>query len=812
MANHLVVAQTVVTGLAFWISIFKPLATQLIEVQSLASTLFATALTALVTAEAISKRGDFALLLRACSAMFFAVTAGLLVPFLMTSNTTFSIAVLVLNVLCLWWIGLSNRDQNVLAFARVFIVGSALLVGNRFFHESLFSSTAWATGAALWSLATMCWAIVSTCWLMRTTTEFASGIGDQSVRGLIANRIGWKDASKQRWDVLSLSALVQLAIGVTILGSMLGFAVQVVAYAANAYSQITSAALLPAAVLLFAAIGARWYCRRYECTGTPWDQLLGVQLAGGCLWIGWQAGLRMVVDPATQIVIATSLASVACFLIELFRKRESAQRMMSSIGMATIVGSSLSLLDGDWLPAILERGAPDVFLTATVATWWIVGAGVAIWVGYRDRSATYTLIASVFVPAIVVVISPLFVVEQWWVWVQAAAVTSGVLLVLSDRILEFDFVARWIDDRHRQIQQPSRDLSFTLCVSVGTLTAVGVTAALLFGVTAWEQLHSVTGVTCAVMAAILVTFWKKYASPAWKPNEFPRLVAPSFLAGHFALLISAFWTGMGANWILIALWLVAAALVMFESYRTIWNGQKPSSIDRWHATILIGVVAVYCVVVGVSWEHFTMGLIASGLAGLLAIAETLSVAWSPQVDESLTRYRIWYSRSIGWFALVAGSVFAVRLCDAIGGGRQEIWTCVLLWFANWIVLWRVTCPDRSSSPVARMLPDRFASTLVLFGLLFEVAWLSVSPTSLAAVESTADPLFWLRIGTYIVFVAATCFRLSSRDAIVVGVLTLLGAGTLLTLRLAVDQAATTPTQCSLAALSIATCFTVIVFT
>ncbi|MDV6032573.1 MAG: hypothetical protein F9B45_21305 [Phycisphaera sp. RhM] len=818
---------------AFWLSLIKPLVIGQPFPGWIPAmwTLLATAGAGMVAAEILWKQSTLATAFRATASGFLlgAAAVSILLVFEATdveavhhANTLQAIAASFSCVLAWLWIGLTDRNTMHLSFARFYLIVTAVMVGHYWFHDSLLTVAAWRSGEALWAWSGLGWLVVVAITGRDALIGALKNVSEGSRVSSFVARYSWYNSAEQPWDVLTRGLVIQTSTVLLGLGAALGFGSLVVTVGSGTAMSLFNGLTLPIAVLLVSGLVLHGPVLHGVVLHGP--VLHGVargdaaffgqrsvlpclHLAAGFGWIGWQVGIRMLVDPSEQLVLATSLAAAGCFAIDVLRRESesgdpvivlggsTAGGVFAAIGLAFIAVSSGCLLSNGWVPMVQQRIRPDQFVTPSVAAWWATAAILSGWLGHRNRSGVLAIVSAMLVPAVVILMMPLWVPAQWWVWIQSAAIASGAYAV----------ALRFIPPRLRsEPDQPmlprAIDVSLVGCAAVAMVTSLGLIAGIVLRDASWMQLHHPTGWGLSTMAACLMLFWNRLAGPALRlarPISWPIML--SLMSGHIAMWFSqlAAPSMLPHQW-LPMVWTAVAVISIFEACRVAFWQNSSVRLDRWHAGLLIVGATLLCLFDGSMTRDATVGLIASIAGGILVTTRAVLAYGEVRRGLSITKRSTVITRMFSWYAVASGAVFVFQIVEANSRSEFVLWTMLLAWIAAWVLVWRLGCPDQESvEPDARrsraMLPDSEAAMWVLAALSLELLAVTISAVDFAPLAVVEDPLLWLRLGIGLAVALSVSFRQGRASVGETAVATVLVSATLLGIRIAVDRFARSET-------------------
>ncbi|PAY20140.1 hypothetical protein CKO51_07770 [Rhodopirellula sp. SM50] len=808
---------------AFWLSLLKPLVIGQPFPGWIPAmwTLLATAGAGIVAAEILWKQNTLAEAFRATASGFLlgAAAVSILLVFEATdveavhhANTIKAIAVSFSCVLAWLWIGLTDRNTLHLAFARFYLVVTAVMVGHDWFNDSLLTVTAWRSGEALWAWSGLGWLVVLAITGRDALIGALKNVSEGSLGSSFAARFSWYNSAEHPWDVLTRGLVIQASTVLLGLGSALSFGSLVVTVGSGTATSLFNGLTLPIAVLLVSGLVLHGLVLQGDARGDAVffgqrSVLPCLHLAGGFGWIGWQVGIRMLVDPSEQLVLATSVAAAGCFAIDLLRRESesgdhvfvlcgsTAGGVFAAIGLAFIAVSSGCLLSSGWVPMVQQRVRPDQFVTLSVAAWWATAAILSGWLGHRDRSGVLAIVSAMLVPAVVILVMPLWAPAQWWVWIQSAAIASGAYAVA------LRFIPSGLRSEPDQPMLPRAiDVSLLGCAFVAMVTLLGLIAGIVLRDASWMQLHHPTGWLLSTMAACLMLFWNRLAGPALRlaqPISWPIML--SLMSGHVAMWLSqlAAPSMLPHQW-LPMVWTAVAVISICEACRVAFWQNSSVRLARWHAGLLIVGATLLCLLDGSMTRDATVGLIASLAGGILVTTRAVLAYGEVRSGRSITKRSTVITRMFSWYAVASGLVFVFQIVEANFRSEFVLWTMLLAWVAAWVLVWRLGCPDRESvEPDARrcraMLPDSEAAMLVLAALSLELLAVMISAVDFAPLAVVEDPLLWLRLGIGLAVALSVSFRQGRPSVGETAVATVLVSATLLGIRIGVDRLARSET-------------------
>ena len=847
-ANILASVGTIVT-LAFWVSVIKPfvIGESFPGLTPSVQTLLATGLCGMIASELLAKRKLTATAYRLlASGVFFGgsflAILHLLVPTeeLATQhrNAEIAIASLSLSVLAWLWNGLTDRDHAQLTMSRLGLIVTAIVVGYRFFQGPLMTVDSWRNGLAFWSWSALAWSIVGVIVIRDLALQFLAANPNRAWTRALASRVSWYKPTNEALDIGSRHAIVFLAMSFVLTASLFSFGSLVLNVGAGTELELYASVLFPLIVLVASGVGLFWpaiQARISQDDRKPirWPIWERVYLASVFVWSGWQIAIRILETPANQLVLSTSLAAAGCFVMDLLRReslavgtdskkgRHPTDGLLTAIGLGIVGVSSGALLVGGWLPSIADGLRPDTLITLSVAAWWTAGSITSGWLGYRHRSSTLALVSAAFVPAIVILVMPLWVPGDWWIWIQTAAVASGVFAV-AIWLVE----TRLLKGSDASVLQHAVDFSLVVCSSVGIISSLALIAGVVQQDASLLKLHNLAGIILSLSAAALMTNWSRLAGPWLRAgNGIAWPFVLSLTSGHMAILLANLdGIAISSDRVLPMIWTATAFLAIAESCRVMLHKPTDARVGRWHAGVLVLSATTLCLLSGSNAQHFTVGLLACVAEGILATSRAVSDQWSKDRNLSTAlespKFSTVISRLTCWYTLVMGLVFVTRIIDVTSGSGSQFATAILGWVGSWAMIWRVACPDcelgdtktdgASQRSSRAMLADAEAMFFVLFALAFETLAVVLAPLSLLAPE--ADGLLWVRLGMAVIASATICFRHSRVLMTEVSIAIVLVSSSLLGVRIAIDQSASPAMVMTIISLVISTVYAIMVFT
>lgn len=788
---------------SFWVSILRPfvIGIPFPGLKPLVLALAASGLCLLLFAEMLRRRLSVAKLYRFSAVVFISIAAGLSIP-LSISFSSVAITILLVSTISLWWIAVGLKDATTMGLSRLASLFSMLLIGHHGFGAWLSSAESCRSLTALWgwSVATMGLAIFA-----YGQDVLTSWINSKPEGETIGNAPAW-------WKRSAISQMsFRVATCLAGLAAMLSYGTLVWTVlsqggAEYVISEVSIQFALPAFVLaglLCAAVFESRIWNSGKNTLSFEHRFSGISVSVSVLlWCGWQFGMRCFTEIETQLVVATSFAAAGCFLIELVRRGH--RGVMPWVGMAILAFSSIALMMGGWIPSVMQGVRPSMFATVAVAVWWTASAMTSGWVGWRDRSSLHLSTASIVGTAIVVLVSPLWVPRQPWIWVQCSAIFA-LLAGLALRFLVFrgrrdDAFSSWFDQSFEAAIKPACDGLQNFGVWCGLSTCIAVVVGILADSDLFFRLHNPAGIMLSTISAASLVFFvrgKQVEAGTWK-RFWP--IGISLLSGHVVLIMLSVALKSGlhfggaavdAHGLLSSLWILAASISLIQYWVFSIRDQKSDRANLWHAAALVlGATAVTLMRSGSSVD-FALALVASGLGVLLVTVRTAISAWDSGDHFGGLHRSVVGTRIFAWVCLGTG-VSAIIGLWANQSSLMHLWTMVLMWIGSATLIWRVVVPEATSGNdrkrvLSHRLADGEGTVVVLFGLVIETLLLWCFPADAAPLSIWQDSLFWCRLGTVGLVSLSAAFRCQRVGMLEVGVLTGLVSVTLAGMRLATEH-------------------------
>ena len=719
------------------------------------------------------------------------------------------------------------------------------MIGHRFFEESLTTADAWRSGVALWgwSAAALCLAVFGV-------------LQDQLTERMMSDRSSETSDSKTISPLFADQSLApaagQIATVLAGVASVFSFGSLVLVVLLEHESTdgsygITTNWMLPLMVLSGLAVGVflkSQFGGRSQRVSSTGDHFSGtIVVVAGLLWLGWQLGLRWFTGADSQLVGATSISVVGCFAAELLRRdvKDPAaeqlsepnwksiwhQRGVGSSGVFAMAGltivavSSLALMVGGWIPAVLRAESPQWFATVSIAVWMAVAAITCAWVGYRERSKFHCGIFAVLVPLIVFLVSPLQAPAEVWIWIQSAALSSFIVAMLGRFLINRGQNRGIVDSQFLTASQPALNGSLWFAIWCGLMTCVAAIVSVVIDDQIWAHLHNTIGIILSfVSVGMLLTYHRLSGTNAEKAALSTGVVswpvAFSLMSGHVTLLLYE-WVPprTDAHWLIAIVWVVAASLSVLEYCRLAIRTESSDRFNVWHASLLIVAASTLMVVFSDATRCFVVGLIAATIGVVIVSARVVIAAWDKAPRREFVLRSIISTRLLGWFSMAMGVAAILRLTINTYP-LMSVWTMVLAWVGGVALLWRSVAPDSlrdndRNQNVRRRLADNEASAIVLLALMVEVVFLWIFPDEIAKLDLARDPFFWCRIGIGCLLALSSVFRVRRTGMLEVGLLTGLATITLVGMRIAVQQMTSPANVAIIGSLVAATGFAMFVF-
>ncbi len=543
-------------------------------------------------------------------------------------------------------------------------------------------------------------------------------------------------------------------------------------------------------------------------------------LVATCGWVGWQIAVRSASAPSEQLVWATSIAAAGCFALGFFFSKSATADLqddtefsgnpLTLVGVAWVIVSSAALLNDGWMPAVLKSERPDQFVTLSVAAWLTATIAASAWQAVRSRSENYGTLVAILVPAVVLLVSPLWEPVQWWTWFQSAAIASGILL----------FAVKYSGVGLNHL----RDLSLVICTTTGVVTCAGVIGGLILRQQELTALHQPIGLAGSALAIGILLSWKHFAgtnqsTPAWLrlPIEFPWPATISLGSGHLAIAVNQITpTGIADRSVLPIIWTLVATVSIVEIVRRGLAEVSGNRIARWHAGVMVVASSLYCALNTSIPAREAIGLFACLVGGVLIAARVLTAYRLQSDGRPTSRTSTIVSRVFSWYVLFFGGAFVAQWVDAVSIGEAKIYTAVMVWLAAWAVIWRLACPDvsfkeHSGVRPRAMMADMELSWLVLIMLTAETAASFVFPNDVVSLGTFEDPMLWVRVLCGVAITTTVGFRHDRPAAIEGAMLTLMTLAVLLGIRVGIDRTAEPQTILTICGLAVAASYSIMVF-
>ena len=734
-----------------------------------------------------------------------------------------AMAVLLTSILSWLWIGFTDRRQVHLILARLWLVIASIVVGHHFFSDQLFSVSALRSGVMMWSWSALAWSLLAAILLRQALVFGWKQIPTQSTFAGLSRRVSWYQPNSQTWEIASYSIIVHVATWLMSVICLLCFGSLIQQLALGESWDVDLSTALPLSVMVVGGIMLETSKRMAKTRVIGGEVVQYAFYASVLIWTGWQIAIRTVVDPSVGLVIATSIAAGGCFLVDLARRdatkdgetsgdvSSTLKAPMTAIGLCIIAVSSCSLLAWDWIPAVVDRQAPDSFVTWSVAAWWIIGAATSGWIAQRHRSEVLGTVSASLVPAVVFLLMPLAVPTQWWIWIQTAGVASAVYafaLAIGQRRV-----------------QSTIDVSAFVAAAIGLSTCFGLILGIVFDESDWLKLANVAGVIASVMGGGIVLKWNRIVGPVFSSAielRWPLVV--TLLSGHLAIGVHAVadrWFELDES--LAMVWIATAVGSIVESLRIFRTQSSASRLERYHVGVLVTSASILCLIGLADWKRFVIGLVAASVAGLLATSKSIADRITANESSNPAIASRILTRIVCWYALVIGSIFVIRLNVNLGGSVFEGWTAVVAWIGTWSILWRIVLPDAAQNVSGKhqsvtnplrtnLLADADASFLVLLMVLTELVVIQLSSADFVEHTVFSDSLLWIRVILATLVALAATFRRFRTGALEVSTAMVCGCVTLISVRVAFDRLVDPATLVTVNCMVPVLTFLVIVFT
>jgi hypothetical protein len=775
-----------------WLSVFRPIqfaSLQLESAQVWMTTLLAISATLLVLCELapryvaqgrqqrrIMKRSTRSwLIASAIAAIFACVFAS---PSVGADWTTAAITLGCSSIL-LFWGSTISRSVDVLRVSQLATIALLVVIGYGRFESSLFTASAWSTGAAPWA-----WALVAgfaaALWIMirhAATSELAP----LPTRG-VRRRLRHLSSREASMVLMPDGWAGAIATGMVGLGSLWALAALFSQVAGNDIVTYEFPFVLPAVALLVCGIVSRWVARHQDelPIGGKWEASLVIVTI---LWAACQLAHVLPGDAPVTLVVATTLAVIACLalprwgLSRLDRTLSDEVNKLSIIAAPSLVvlSSTVLLLFGWWDP-IVDRTYAHALETIAVAAWWMIAAAGLLWISRKRRDGSAAIASAVLFPVAAMLIVPVFSLAHPAVWIQVGATVSIAWVAIT---------RYWFDDDQEAAAGRAIDGSMWFAITVGIVTSGLVTISIAFNISPLQDVIGPAGLIISVLSVVLWSLgWVRLPNQGdTVDNRLPWPLAVSMLAGQVAWLADA--TGLATRIVVVelipAIW-VLASLASLAAYRV-----RRKQVDFLH----IGLVSVATVILAfVVWQRSELipwlALAALATAGLLVAL----VGSGPRIASSW----LGASRLLGWFVVVAGGVLLVGRIAASANPNAQ-WTTLVVWTAAWVIGWRLAAPQREAddgrpTAVSRAIPDREFAMALVIAVLIETILFTLSERQSNQIDGIADPLLWLRVAAYLAVSASTLVRASHQHVWTIAMATLVATTSLVSVQVAIHFDAT----------------------
>lgn len=812
----------------FWFAMWRPLtwAPFAIDARLMMHALLATGVAGFLAAEIVPVARSRRRLLRQYASVFLGGSAVLacillLLPQSDALTVRWCLITLPATLLCWTWIGLADRDETHLIVARFVLTGTAFVLGYHFFHQELFAADAWRNGAAVWHWSAVGWVLAAAVGIRNLALW---GLRQPRVHSTLRfsprwQRMTWYDPMRSTWDRDSWALMIQVSAAVSMAGGLLGIVLLVLSINVAGLPSVTTEWILSGGLLGIGCAVLSWLSVRDREHHSHWYVWRVLQFCATVIWVSWQIGLLSTDDPSRQLIMATTIGAVGCFALDLLRRRtpetdESAlgTGLSTAVGLIGIGTASVTLLQGNWLNPILQGHLPERLPTLSVAGWWTLASLACLVMAYRNGSKRLAVVATVLLPAVVVLVMPLLRPDRFWQWGQAAGVTFAVLAVGWSALANYK---RRLHG-HWDAFSPAIDLSLVASVLVGGVTCLGAYFDVLVNRGVSDVWFNGVAWGASLSGLMLLLRWNRLASDRCQlPGDMLWTTGLVLLSAQAAATLQSLSASViSAQQSLAVLWTAIAFVSTSESYRLMAANPAVSRRNQWQAGWLVIAATLLCWAFGNSPWHFLVGVVACVGGGL--VVSIRAIAASPLGQQPAKKTTFVLSRLLCGYVLVGGGILLIRWLDLMNLPENQLWTALLCWFAAWGIGWRLICPDvvqiGSTGDVGkRLLSDFAASLLLVTGLTIELV-VMFSWRDFSTWENTAtDFLFWVRLVVAVMTVASIAVSHRRRGLVELAIFTPGLLVTLIGLHLGIDREATPIAKTTIVALAISSTATLMVF-
>ncbi len=737
-----------------WLSVFRPIQwnAPLASPQTWMMTTVAIAATLLLLRELVPRLTsrhsiEWRVMIRSArtwehASAVASIAAGVIACFAARQDWVFSAATLASASALLLWASTASRSIDVLRLAQLATAALAVVVGYGQFESWLFAKQAWAGATAIWAWSITA-GVVAIGWIL--IRQLAT-LNLARLNALRVRRLGfmttWQAAPRKMLD----GWLSYAASALTWFGSSWSFAALLVQAAGRDSVAYESGLFPPLAAFAICGVISGWMLRNRM--DRQWSMILASSLVvAGAVWGASQVGWEISADAAGQLIVATTLAVAACFVMSKWAfprwgvtwSKEVAQ-LSVVVGPVLVAIASVVLLLVGWLDPILEKTYADRFSTSAVAAWWMMAAVALLWNGKQTRSTSPFVSSAILAPAATALVVPAFLLSHPVVWIQVAAIASVIWAAIN---------RTWLGRRAAFAARPAVDGSMIFALVVGTASALLVTLSIVLDI---QLLHPVFGPAGFVISVLATVAWcLGWVKMPKRDDGFnPRLAWPiglSLLVGQIGWL--AYMLGLASGVQVIEL---VAAILFVASAASLFRSRTGCDDVEWlHVGFVAVAVAIIAGFVGTRSDimpWFALG--ALSLAGVqVAIRQ-----WFPA-----SSLQLGLSRLLGWIVIVVGGMFLVmRIASA--ASTPAVWTLLIVWPALWVVVWRLVCretrDDRAIASRAGMaIPDMEFAALLMLAVVGETALFALSGRHNFQTTVLGDPLLWGRMAAYLAVAAST---------------------------------------------------------
>ncbi|MCC9600010.1 hypothetical protein LOC67_05505 [Stieleria sp. JC731] len=698
-----------------------------------------------------------------------------------------SIIVLLFTATVLAIVGFGDRLSELIGSSRIAIAVMAGIAAFHYGYDWLFMISRWQDSTAIWSWSLLFW-ILAIAIVIRNEALILAGRWQQNqlrqssgIVERVTERLAWYQPAQHAWDHSSMMGYVVLAVVGVCLATIHGFATVLgTSWIEPLYFELMPAPrslLLPGVVFLLFA-GFQWMRFRRSGESELFSAFNGVILAASVGWIALQAAILLIQPGSNRIIFMTTVSFAGYLLLELVIHRlPKLQRcvpqpgVLASVAVAVLACSSMSLMSTDWMPAVSEGTKPVLATTCWIAGWWAMASMAFAWVGQRSGRSYFEVGSVILVPAIAVLVGPLFDGHTWLFTAQVAALACGVYAVS----------VHWLGIKITT----AIHLAAAICMVSAVANSVAVTVAILLPNLDAHAFHWPFGIALSA-SAVLISANLKWLDPSIRKWNVPIEFYGLLLSGHFACLLAAAPIGWMTD--MVSLKIVWTSVCGLSFLFQVWCAAADSHrLGRYQTAVLVIVLTMLTLVGGLSRIDNLIGLIACAI-GVLMISHHAMMRYADQSRSAISKTSIILSRLFSLYCLFVGCVLTGFVCEMMAWSPALQISCVLGWAFVCLVIWRCCTPDISDSPQlsgrCRLLADREASVLLLAAVVVELVMTPFTYLSTAQHVLDFDGWSLARIAGYLIASASVIFRCNRKGTLEVAMLTILSAIALATVHIA----------------------------